>query len=385
MQDAVAVDMLSAERAMLVRFCARYSGSADAAEDLAQQTLLEALRRQHQLRDPAARRGWLLAIARTTCLDWGRARSRELARRADLSGAERGEPGDALADSFDLEMELDLADLARLLDRAMALLPPQTRDALVWRYVEESPQAEVAERLGLSEGAVEARLHRGKLALRKLLTTELADEAAAHGLISPGAAGWQETRIWCPACGRRFLLGRFNNRRELVLNCPDCTGPSGMPVVNSRGIELLCGADSSRLFADIEGFKPALNRILAATHGFYARGIAGRTVRCYRCGGDVRLRPSRWQVSTRHHYVATECRSCGWTDGIGSVVWRALERPEGRAFWREHGRIRMLPDREVDAAGGPAIVSTLESVTGAGTLEVVFVRDTLEVIAVHRS
>jgi hypothetical protein len=45
----------------------------------------------------------------------------------------------------------------------------------------------------------------------------------------------------------------------------------------------------------------------------------------------------------------------------------------------------MLPDREVDAAGGPAIVSTLESVTGAGTLEVIFVRDTLEVLAVHRS
>lgn len=385
MADVAAVDTLSAERAMLVRFCARYSGSADAAEDLAQQTLLEALRRQHQLRDPEARRGWLLAIARTTCLDWGRARSRDLARCANLSVAERGEPEDVLADSFDLELELDRADLARLLDRAMALLPPGTRDALVWKYVEESPQAEVAERLGLSEGAVEARLHRGKLALRKVLTTHLADEAAAHGLAPADGAAWQETRIWCPACGQRHLLGRFTDARELRLDCPGCTGPSGMPVVNSRGIELSCGVESADLFAGINGFKPALNRVLAATHGFYARGIAGRTVRCYRCGGDARLRPSRWEGSARGHYVRTECRSCGWTDGIGSVVWRALERPEGRAFWREHGRIRMLPDREVDAAGGPAIVSTLESVTGAGTLEVIFVRDTLEVLAVHRS
>ncbi|MBI3971765.1 MAG: sigma-70 family RNA polymerase sigma factor [Chloroflexi bacterium] len=66
-----------------------------------------------------------------------------------------------------MELELERAELADLLDRAMALLPPETRLVLVERLIEQIPQAEVALRLGLSEGAVEARLHRGKLALRR--------------------------------------------------------------------------------------------------------------------------------------------------------------------------------------------------------------------------
>ena len=69
--------------------------------------------------------------------------------------------------------------------------------------------------------------------------------------------------------------------------------------------------------------------------------------------------------------------------GIGNVHWRALELPAGLAFWRAHGRIRTLPDRDVEAAGGPAIVSRFESATGSARLEVVFARDTLEVIGVH--
>jgi hypothetical protein len=37
----------------------------------------------------------------------------------------------------------------------------------------------------------------------------------------------------------------------------------------------------------------------------------------------------------------------------------------------------------VDAAGVPALVSTVESVTGSAQLAVVFARETLEVMAVH--
>jgi RNA polymerase sigma factor (sigma-70 family) len=78
-----------------------------------------------------------------------------------------------LADDFDLEVDLERDDLAWLLDRALALLPPETREILVQKYVEECPQADVAARLGLTEGAVEARLQRGKLALRRVLTTDV--------------------------------------------------------------------------------------------------------------------------------------------------------------------------------------------------------------------
>lgn len=380
--------VVSEERSKLVAYCARFTDDSDAAEDLTQQTLLEAWRCETELRDPQARQGWLFGIARNVCLHWLRSRGRERRRRAGQLGPRVSPAGHEPAEAFDLEAELERDELARLLDRAMALLPPETRDALVWKYVEESPQAAIAARLGLTEGAVEARLHRGRLALRKALTTDLADEAAAHGLVSAEDAGWQATRIWCPSCGQRRLLGRFTEERELRLDCVGCLAPGAtgrVIVVNSRGIELLCGVGSPELFRGIRGFKPALNRVIARTHEFYGRGLSGRTMPCHRCGSDVRLRPHPWAGPTLRYSVRPSCRNCGETAGIGAVVWRALERPEGRAFWREHERIRMLPDRDVEAAGGPAIVCALESVATNGRLEVVFTRDTLEVVAVRRS
>lgn len=57
--------MLATERARLVGLCARLSDDIDAAEDLTQETCLEAWRHAHQRRNPAARVSWLSGIART--------------------------------------------------------------------------------------------------------------------------------------------------------------------------------------------------------------------------------------------------------------------------------------------------------------------------------
>lgn len=54
----------------LVRLCAHFSGDRDAAEDLAQETLLEAWRHQDQLRDWQGYSAWLSAIARNVSLRW---------------------------------------------------------------------------------------------------------------------------------------------------------------------------------------------------------------------------------------------------------------------------------------------------------------------------
>jgi RNA polymerase sigma-70 factor (ECF subfamily) len=61
-----------AERARLVRLCAVLTGDAEAAEDFAQETLLEAWRHRHKLTDTCGADRWLTAIARNVCLRWGR-------------------------------------------------------------------------------------------------------------------------------------------------------------------------------------------------------------------------------------------------------------------------------------------------------------------------
>jgi len=76
------------------------------------------------------------------------------------------QPATSLDDDGDPTIELERHELAALLDRALALLPPETRLALVQHYIEESSHAAIAARLGLSEGGVAVRLHRGKLAFR---------------------------------------------------------------------------------------------------------------------------------------------------------------------------------------------------------------------------
>ena len=60
------------ERTQLVRLCATMTGDSGAAEDLAQETLLEAWRHLEGLRDPQKRTQWLTGIARNVCRCWRR-------------------------------------------------------------------------------------------------------------------------------------------------------------------------------------------------------------------------------------------------------------------------------------------------------------------------
>lgn len=86
-QTEPSIDLLfTAERAWLVRTCAMLIRNADAAEDLAQETLLEAWRHQEKLYDRGSeqheeRRRWLGAIAHNVCLRWLREENHERAHR----------------------------------------------------------------------------------------------------------------------------------------------------------------------------------------------------------------------------------------------------------------------------------------------------------------
>ena len=84
------------------------------------------------------------------------------------------------------------------------MLPPETRAMLVERYVHDASHPEVAARHGVSEDAVKKRVERGKAVLKRVLSEELGGEIQAFG-IAPPRQLWQETRLWCPTCGRRRL------------------------------------------------------------------------------------------------------------------------------------------------------------------------------------
>jgi RNA polymerase sigma-70 factor (ECF subfamily) len=382
--------LLASERERLVRLCARLTGDLDAAEELAQETQLLAWRREHSLREPDRRWQWLAGIARNLCLHWTRRRGREQRRRAFpsiggsghtvASGGSAEEDSLAqLPDDFDLEVELERSELASLLDRAMALLPPNTRRVLVERYLEESPPRHTALRLGVTEGAVAMRLARGRLALRRIIATTLREEAAAYGLVDPEREAWQSTRIWCPVCGKRRLVGRFTTDGRLWLDCIDCPDALG-----GRGLarSQVVSGGTAALFAGVKGFKPALNRFHVQRHALFGRGTAGPPLRCARCGDTTPLRVETDCLS-QHHLLRAVCVGCCNGNGCMATGALTLALPEGRAFWRAHPRLRLVPEVEVQAVGQPAIVTRVQSVTDSAELAVVFARDTLEVLGIH--
>lgn len=349
-----------AERRRLVRLCAAITRDRDAAEDLAQETLLEAWRHRYKLHDPAGADRWLAAIARNVCLRWARTRGR------DVAAATRFERDIALVDDFDVEVELERAELVELLDRALSLLPPQVRDVLIHRYVNDSPRAEIAARLGVSEDAVSMRLSRGKLMLRKLLAPELGDEAED---------AWRETRVWCTDCGNRKLLVR----REpglVAFRCLDCN--SDVSAEFRLDNPTLAG-----LVGDLVRPAAIITRVAQWSRRYYGGGLTEGHVECSRCGRSVRLRPYNrgpgFGTHTRGLYA--ECAHCGEVVST-SVAGLALAQPQVREFRRSHPRVKAVPYRDVERDGVAAIVVRYEDLLGNAGVDAVFARDTLRVLEV---
>lgn len=370
---------LQVERPRIVRLCANLTGNSTVAEDLAQETLLHAWQVRHRVYDAAGYPQWLSAIARHVCQRWRRKQTHD--NTHSVSPDSKQTPSREPEVDFDLELELERNELATLLDRALALLPPETRTALIATYIHDLPVAELAERLGMPPGNVSVKLHRGKLALRRILTTTMREDAAAYGLIDPAENEWQTTRIWCPDCGERRLVGRFGPDRHLQLDCLGCQGMPRVVQYRSWMLERIWDMTPADLFAGIKGFKPAVNRLLAHLDTCYPDGLAGCTARCPWCETWAPLRLSH-DTHQGNRDVQIVCPNCAHVCGISTVTAFAARTPAARAFWKHHGRIRTLPVREVEA-GGPAFVVRFESIAGRASLDVILAQPTLEVMQVH--
>jgi hypothetical protein len=140
-------------------------------------------------------------------------------------------------------------------------------------------------------------------------------------------------------------------------------------------------------FQGIKGFRAALSRVMTWGGGYVRPGQ--RSARCVSCGRAAPIYQDRGEDLPRecgpggphiHSYVW--CPTCG--AGLHATLPdRVLNLPEGQQFWREHPRLRLLPEREVEAAGGPALVTSFESITGGARLDVVTARDAFEIIGIH--
>jgi RNA polymerase sigma factor (sigma-70 family) len=377
------------ERARLIRFCRRLTGDADVAEDLAQDAILEAWRQADTLNNPLVWRSWLHGIAKNMYLRWQRGYVREMSRRAPTSD---GIGATTLLDlrpddAPDMQTVLERQELAHLLSRAMTSLPDQTRQMLVLHYIDDMPQAEIAARMGMTENTAAVRLHRGKQTLRRVLTTDLREEAATFGLISSENAGWQETRLWCPFCGKQRLHagpGRMTDP-DFRITCRGCMFVMGPRQVDYPS-DCIFGhhaLDAPRLLENIHGFKPAINRMTGFYHDYLKRGVERAQVCCLGCGETLPLSSSRLPHLKPRPFsgLNTHCDRCRKMHVVLPTAL-AFVTPEVQEFWRRHPRMRTRGMRPI--TGTSSFVLGLESVTDCGGVDVIFNAETYRVVETHQ-
>jgi len=137
------------------------------AEDVAQETFLRFLRHRKRWAEIHDRRAWLARVAWRLALDRKRMPpevtpedAAEFVRRLRADGA----PADEIAAS---------RQMMSLLERLVASLPRDLREALILSATEELTSAEISQVLGIPEGSVRTRLLRGREILRQKLAALL--------------------------------------------------------------------------------------------------------------------------------------------------------------------------------------------------------------------
>lgn len=182
------------------------------AEDLAQDVMVTLLRVLPRLRGDSALSTWAYVVAKRACI---RRRRRE-SRMAPLD-----EGDDAVSRRADPRplppQRAERRELAGLLQRGIAALPTEQREAVVLRDVEGLAVEEAAKVTGLGVRAFKSRLHRGRLALRKWMAPYLANGE------SPGRPGCPDTaRALSRALEGEIDPGTCARLESHVAGCPHC-------------------------------------------------------------------------------------------------------------------------------------------------------------------
>ncbi len=163
-------------------FSMKVCGHREDAEDTMQDVLMRSLPHLARIDDSRALSVWLYTVTRNRC--W-RSRRKGAHTPREVLSLDQLMPDFAELQSLlqdgspdPLERVLD-GEQHRLLHQAVLLLPPQFRIVLVLHDMEDLDTEQVARVLGLQAGTVRVRLHRARLAVRKLLAQPQIEQADA--------------------------------------------------------------------------------------------------------------------------------------------------------------------------------------------------------------
>ena len=139
----------------------RMLGREEDARDAAQEAFLSALRKLSTFRGQAAFTTWLHRVTVNSCYDILRRRRRDPIPVAPQEHpvVHAADPAGTVSSSVDVQ-------------RALLGVPEEFRSVLVMHDAMDMAYEEIAESLGIPVGTVKSRLHRGRVALARLLPGE---------------------------------------------------------------------------------------------------------------------------------------------------------------------------------------------------------------------
>ena len=151
----------------------RTIGREEDARDVCQETFLRAFRALPGFRGQAKFSSWLYRIALNLCRDWvRRERRRAIVQPAGdvdlMELAAEAEPSESIEDLVARK------DLARVVERAMTLLPEEQRTAIVLKEYHGLTFQEIADLVGCPLSTVKTRLYQGLTVLRRELARQSA-------------------------------------------------------------------------------------------------------------------------------------------------------------------------------------------------------------------
>lgn len=366
---------------------ARLNGVAeDVAEDVVQETSVEAWRHLEQLREPERFASWLDGICRNVCRRQARAQASTPREQTmlDNAGPEMFDMADPLA--IDPGEELERQDMQTLLDRALGYLSTSSRELIELCYLAELPQREVALRLDISLGALELKLHRARKQLRQVLNGDLREDAATFGLLrnEDEAMGWQETRQWCWICARQRMHGKLERHPaghiRLRLRCPDCSPRYDTDITNT-------GDWSVPGLEHLRSLRPAIKRAISTGSNCYRLMFDEKG--CPLCRAPIQFQVidqampnpllSSYNFLPERFYIRINCPCCG--EILSDVISVLLANPIVRDFILSRTCVLFEPNTLATCAGQDAIRTHLVDLTTSEELTIMAHPENLHVLA----
>jgi RNA polymerase sigma factor (sigma-70 family) len=142
-------------------------GERQAVDEVLQNIAVAAIEHGDRLRDPTKVAPWLYRLAVIASLQYRRRQGR--GKKLIDRYANHTTPNDADLDEPDPLDWLLAGEQRKLVRSALRRMPRRDAEILILKYTEDWSYRQLAEHLGLSTSAVEARLHRARRKMRCLL------------------------------------------------------------------------------------------------------------------------------------------------------------------------------------------------------------------------